>query len=395
MIIYTKNFMSTKKIYKICAITTISSTLEEFVIPALRLFVQDGHDVTIMCTMDQTFIDRYSNEFNCINIKMKRGFSIKDLFVKPFEFYRIFKSEKFDYVQYGTNNASCYASIGAWMARIPNRVNCLWGIGFHSKKGYKRFCYKMMEKFPCLLSTHISIPSRKNQKLGAEAGLFKLKHSSVVGDGGTVGVDLKKFDYALRENYREAVLNEYPQLRGKFVYGYLGRIYKDKGINELLEAFMSINDNELRLFLIGGIDELRSGISTNLLKRARENKNIIFHGYTKEVSKYLSVIDVLVHPTYHEGFSMAIQQAMAMGCAIVTTNVPGPSEVIEEGVSGLLVPPENSYELRKAMEKIYTNDSLRESFVNDGLKRVRSLFSRERMVQATFDNRMDILNGKY
>lgn len=380
---------------KICAITTISPTLEDFVIPAMRIFVREGYDVTLISTMDDKFFEKYSSDFHCINVTMKRGFSISDLLMKPFEFYRIFKREKFDYVQYGTNNAEWYASIGAWLARVPVRVNCLWGISFYTEKGLKRLFYKMVEKMPCVFSTHVSIPSRKNQRLGAEAGLYKFSHSSVVGDGGTVGVDLKKFDCKKRSLYREQVLQEYPQLNGKFVYGFLGRIYRQKGIYELLEAFMKLNNPDTYLFLIGGIDESRGGLEDLILSKAKANDHIIFHGYTREVPKYLSILDVLVHPSYHEGFSMAIQQSMAMGCAIVTTNVPGPSEVIEENKSGLLVPIMDSEALRLAMDKIYEDKDLRLKFVSNGLERVRELFNRERMAQLTFQNRIDIMEGKY
>ena len=216
-----------------------------------------------------------------------------------------------------------------------------------------------------------------------------------MGDGGTVGVDLATFNYDLREQYKENVLAEHPELKEKLVFGYLGRIYKDKGVNELLEAFLSLNNpDKYALLIIGPFDSSRQSLNPELLKRAKENPNIIFHGFTKEVSKYLSVIDVLCHPSYHEGFSMAIQQAMAMGCAIVTTDIPGPSEVIENGISGITVPSMNSRALADGMIQM-TNDTLRNSFVTAALLRVRTKFTRERMTQLTYENRMDIINGKY
>ena len=84
----------------------------------------------------------------------------------------------------------------------------------------------------------------------------------------------------------------------------------------------------------------------------KNKENIIFHGFTKDVPKYMAAMDILVHPTYREGFSMVIQQAMAMDCAIITTDVPGPSEVIEGGVSGLLVPDHAVDELAESMRKL-------------------------------------------
>lgn len=92
---------------KICVITTIETTLESFVIPVMRLFMQRGFDVTLMCMMSDMFVERYEGEFHLINVKMNRGISLKDMLTKPFEFYKIFKREKFNYVQYATTNAAC------------------------------------------------------------------------------------------------------------------------------------------------------------------------------------------------------------------------------------------------------------------------------------------------
>lgn len=380
---------------KICCITTLEGTMREFVIPAMELFVRDGHKVTLMCNMSDSFIKEFSDRFHCINVKMHKGINIKDLITKPFEFYSKFRQEEFDYVQYATINASVYSCIPAWITKIPHRVCCKWGMDFHVKKGLTRFLYRQIEKFPCRFANHISIPSRKNQLLGANNGLYKLSQSSVVGDGGTVGVDLATFNYDLRERYKEQVLIEHPELKGKLVFGFLGRIYKDKGVNELLEAFLSLkNQDKYALLIIGPFDNSRQSLKPDLLQRAKENPNIIFHGFTKEVPKYLSAIDVLCHPSYHEGFSMAIQQAMAMGCAIVTTDVPGPSEVIENGISGITVASMDSKALADGMMQM-TDDNLRKEFISAALERVKSKFSRDRMIKLTYENRKDIINGKY
>lgn len=380
---------------KLCCITTLDVTMRTFVIPAMELFVREGHEVTLMCDMSDGFINEFSGKFRCINIRMRKGFSITELAKKPFEFYSYFKKEKFDYVQFATTNASIYSCIPAWLARIPHRVCCLWGIGFYTRKGINKFLYRQIEKFPCRFANHVSIPSHKNRQLGADAGLYRLNDSSVVGDGGTVGVDFKTFDINKRKSYRNEVFFEHPQLKGKLVFGYLGRIYKDKGVNELLEAYLSLkNQNDYALILIGTFDNSRGSLKKDLLERAKQCENIVFHGYTKDVPKYLSVIDVLCHPSYHEGFSMAIQQAMAMGCAILTTDIPGPSEVIETGVSGITVPSMDADALAEGMIRM-TDDKLRNSFVEAGLLRVKNKFSRSRMIQLTYENRKGILEGKF
>lgn len=379
---------------KICAIATIETTLEAFVVPAMRLFVQRGYDVTLICSMSEAFREKYGGEFHCVNVPMKRGISFRDMLTKPFVFYKIFRRERFDYVQYATTNAAWYASVAAWAARVPVRVNCLWGLLYTCSTGWKRRVYWFAEKYPCLFSNYYTAASKKNMEIAIADGLCRRERVSVIGDGGTIGVDLSVFDYHKREQYRSEMMARYPVLSCKTVYGYLGRIDVDKGINELLKAFLQMDNPETALLLIGPFDDIRSGLDNELMRLAKKKGNIIFTGFTREVPLHLSAVDVLVHPTYREGFSMAIQQAMAMGCAIITTDIPGPSEVIEANVSGMLVPVKSPESLREAMELLYANAGMRRSFAVSGLRRVRERFGRERMLELTYEDRCKMMADK-
>lgn len=380
---------------KLCVVTTIDMTMDSFVIPAMKLFVERGYDVTLICNMSDAFIENNSKDFHLINVKLQRGISFYDLLTKPFEFYRIFKREQFDYVQYATTNAAWYASVAAWAARVPVRVNCLWGLLYTASTGWKRKFYWLLEKIPCLFSNYFNVASKKNMEIAIADGLCSRDNASVIGEGGTIGVDLELFDYGQRNQFQTAMLEKYPILKGKTVYGYLGRINADKGINELLEAFINMNSPQTVLMLIGPYDNVRSGLNQAIIKKAESSENIIFTGFTKEVPQYLSVVDVLVHPTYREGFSMVIQQAMAMGCAIITTDIPGPSEVIVRDESGLLVPVKDWEALKQAMEVLFNAPELKSKFVSAGLKRVRECFRREKMLELTFENRCQMINAVY
>ena len=377
---------------KLCFITTTEGTQESFIIPVLYRFKELGYEVSIICTMSDKFLEKYSKDFHCINVQMQRGISIKECLAKPFEFYRIFKREKFDYVQYATTNASFYCCLVAKLLGIKTRVYCSWGLLYEGYAGVKRTLFKRIEKFLCDTATHVTVASYKNLEVAAWDGVLKRKKASVIGDGGTVGVDLNVFNVEKREEYKNEVLQEYPVLQGKMVFGYVGRIETDKGISELLSAFIKANNPDYALLLIGPFDELRCNIEPSLLVKAKSMGNIIFHGFTREVPQYMSAMDILVHPTYREGFSMVIQQAMAMGCAIITTNVPGPSEVIEEGVSGLLVPDHATDELSEAMIRLGEDAGLRKSFSDAGLVRVREKFERSRMLKLTLENREKMIS---
>ena len=377
---------------KLCFISTIEKTLESFVIPAAYLFKQRGHDVSLLCTMSERFIEKYGEDFHLINVKMTRGISIKDLLTKPFEFYHIFSREKFDYVQYATTNASFYAGIPAKLLGIKTRVYCSWGLLYVGYEGIKHTIFRKVEQVLCSTATHITVASYKNMDVAVNDGVMPGRECSVIGAGGTIGVDLSVFDFGKRGVLKEEVIKEYPVLEGKTVFGYVGRIETDKGTNEFLKAFGKINCPDFALLLIGSFDELRCNLDTEVLEWAKANEKVIFHGFSREVPKYMSAMDILVHPTYREGFSMVIQQAMAMGCAIITTDVPGPSEVIEKDKSGLLVPDHNVEKLADAMAQLGSDKSLQSAFSEAGLLMVKEKFERSKMLEMTFENRMKMIN---
>ena len=377
---------------KMCIISTVEGTMNSFIIPAMERFVERGYDVTFVCNMSVEFIKNNSSKFHCVNMPMKRGISLSDCFKMPWKFWRLFRKERFDYVQYATTNASFYAGVPAVICRIKTRVYCQWGLLYIGFTGVKRRIFKWVEKLLCMTATHITVASKKNLEYAVQEGLMPASKASVIGDGGTIGVDLSIFNYEKKNEYRNEVFAEYPQLKNKLVFGYVGRIETDKGIVELLQAFLNLKDQSSVLLMIGPFDELRCDLPGELVNEVKKTGRVIFHGFTKEVAKYMSAIDILVHPTYREGFSMVIQQAMAMGCAIITTNVPGPSEVIENEVSGVLVRDHSFDELMLAMKRLGGDEKLRMNFIIAGLERVRTLFNRERMLELTYQDRLRMMN---
>ena len=377
---------------KMCFITTIEGTMNSFIIPVMERFVKEGYDVTLVCSMSDEFNKMNSKKFTCINIPMRRGISLMDILMVPFKFLRLFRKEKFDYVQYATTNASFYAGIPAKLCGVKTRVYCQWGLLYVGYSGFKRQVFKLIETILCLTATHVTVASKKNLEYAVKDHIMPASKASVIGDGGTIGVDFSIFDVTKREAFRNQVFSEYPQLKGKLVYGYVGRIESDKGIVELLNAFLSLNDDNSALLLVGAFDHLRCKIDPNLLKQAISTGNVIFHGFSREVPKYMSAIDILVHPTYREGFSMVIQQAMAMKCTIITTDVPGPSEVIEDGISGILVKDHSIDDLATAMSLIASDTELRNRLSLSALQRVREKFNRQRMLELTYQDRLRMMN---
>ena len=342
---------------KICVITTISKTMDWFICDSTRNLSNNGYDVTLICNMEDGFAER--NEYaKCISIPMKRGIHVSDIFTTASCLVSLFKKEKFDIVQYTTPNAAFYASIASFIAKVPIRLYSQWGIRYMGMTGMKRKIFKLVEKITCFLSTDIREVSQLNREIAIKEGLCKSNKISVIGKGGTIGIELDKCDITQKENWKYEIKNKYHIPQNNYVFGYLGRINKDKGINELITAFKELLEeySDIHLVLVGMFDE-SNPISTELYDWAKQSKNVTFTGNvpSSDVYKYLAGFNVLTHPTYREGFGKVLQEAMGMELPIITTNVPGPCEVVEKDISGILVDPYNSLQLKNAMKYVKNN----------------------------------------
>ena len=375
---------------KICCITTVDVTQIAFVADAMYQFVEKGHEVTLVCSDTTKVRKMKGNSFCYVDMPMKRGVSFSDMLVMPWKFRKFFKHEDFDFVQYATPNASLFASAGAWMAGVPVRLYCQWGIRYVGVSGIMRKVLKSLEHLTCYLSTDICPASQKNLEYAVNEGLYRPDKAKIIGNGGTIGVDLAKYDIEHKQKCKDEVLVQYPVLKDKLVICSVGRLSRDKGSFELLEAFnrLAKEREDIVLMMVGDTED---NIPENLIP-VTKHERVLFTGFTNEVNKYLSACDVLVHPSYREGFSMVIQEAMAMQLAVVTTDIPGPSEVIEEGVTGILVQPRDTDSLYEGLKEILSNKTQMEQMAVAGRKRCEKLFNRQRMLQLTYEHRMNLMN---
>lgn len=367
---------------KICFITTIQLTMDTFVVPFAKVLSENGYDVTYICNMNEQFQERNGGYANCINLPMRRGFHFFDIFKFTFKLKKIFKQEKFDVIYYATDNASFYSCLAGKMAKVPVRLYAQWGIHYVAASGVKRVIMKFLEKTTCKKSTIIRAQSPKNRQIAIDEKLCKPEKIKVLGLGGTVGVDFNEYEFDKKEEFRQEIRAQYGLSNEEFVFGFVGRITQDKGCRELLTAFKSggFSDNT-KLMMVGMYDGCE-GELLELIDWAKTSGKVVFTGHVKshEVCKYMSAFDVLVHPTYREGFGKVLQEGLAMGLPIITTDVPGPSEVVEEGVSGMLVPSKDADALNRAMKELMADKDLMQSFAINGRKRAEENFERSKMV---------------
>lgn len=364
---------------KICFCTTTSITLKTFVLPIAEMLNETGDfEVFFICAKDNDFEQKLPDYIKFIPIDMKRGIdfsAIKTIIL----FYKIFKQYKFDIVQYSTPNASLYASIASKISKVPIRLYAQWGIRYVGFKGIKRKIFKLLEKIVCLNSTDIRAVSKMNMEFGINEKLYKKDKAKLIGIGGTIGVSLSEFDIDKKEISRKVIREKY-KLDDKFVFGFVGRFSRDKGSNELLEAIKILPENVCLLCV--GSDEVDNSVNKDLFEWAKKSDKVIFTGFIEhdELYKYYSAMDCFVHPTYREGFGMVLQEAGAMGLPIITTRIPGASEVMVENESCILVSPKNINELIDIMNN-FINKKIINCLGKNAYIRTKEYFERSIMLE--------------
>jgi glycosyltransferase involved in cell wall biosynthesis len=314
---------------------------------------------------------------------MKRGIS-PDGLKAIWKMYQYFKKEKFDLIQYSTPNASCYAAIAARMAGIPCRLYCQWGIAYVGFRGLKRWIFKQVEKMVCRCSTKIEPDSYGNLRFSHKEKLYGAEKSCVIWNGSASGVNLCKFDITQKTCWRKDIRDQYDIPEKAVVYTFIGRITRDKGINELFEASKRLmaSQPDAYLLLVGPLEKSRS-VDAALYQWSQEEKRVIYIGYTNRVEQYLAASDVYVLPSYREGFGSAIIEAEAMGVSVIASDIPGPADAMVHEKTGVLTSKADAQKLYEQMLIMYKNANLRTEYGNNG-----AVFARESFEQTELFKRM-------
>ncbi|RJV24872.1 glycosyltransferase family 1 protein [Coprococcus sp. AF18-48] len=340
---------------KICYVVTVPVTIKAFFVPQLQYLAEHDFEVHVICSEDDELQEILGENIKYIPLNMPRGISVEGTIRSIKELVRIFKREKYDLVQYSTPNAALYASIAARIVRCRVRNYHLMGFRYLGAKGSGANVLKILEKITCFNSTSIECVSKSNFDLGIREKIFTSDKATVVWNGSTGGVDLKRFDYSKRELWRAELREKYGYQATDFIYGFIGRITKDKGIDELLEAFFKVN-NGSKLFLIGNIED-EEKLNKELWDRAKANSDVLIHEAVSDIEKYYAMIDVLVFPSYREGFGNAVIEAGVVGTPAIITKIPGPIDTVKEDVTALTVPVKDVEALSFAMDKMKKCDT--------------------------------------
>lgn len=380
---------------KICYVTTVPGTLRSFVLPTAKyLHEQAEYDISFVCDYNEEFEKTLPEYIHYYPVSMKRGISLGGLKAMN-EMRKLFRKEKFDLVQYSTPNASCYASLASWMAKIPVRLYCQWGLAYVGFRGIKRTIFKTIEKMVCTLSTWVEPDSFGNLEFAHNERLYPSNKGSVIWNGSASGVNLNKFDVERKVEWREAIRRQYSIPMDATVFLFVGRVTRDKGINELLAATKKLMDRSDHVYLLMvGRKESVDSLQRDLYDWSQYESRVVYCGYTNVVEQYVASSDVYVLPSYREGFGSAVIEAEAMGVPVIVSDIPGPTDAMKRDITGLIVEKGDSESLYSAMWKLHTDKELRERLGENAYKFATENFEQQELCRKILEDRKRLLNLK-
>lgn len=337
---------------KIIRTSTIPLSLNTFCCGLLReLQEEDGYEIVAVSSPGEQLEEIATREgVKTVAVPMERHISpLKDL-VSLIRLIRVFRREKPMMVHSMTPKAGLLSMMAARIAGIPLRVHTFTGLVFPTATGFTKKILMFTDRLTCACATHI-VPEGEGVKNDLISHHITGKPLQVLGHGNIRGIDLDHYDPE-----RDDVAEQASEIRRRdlFTFIFIGRLVGDKGINELVEAFGRLNRErpDSRLLLVGPEEQNLDPLRPETLSAISSNIHIEAVGRQNDVRPWLAASDVLVFPSYREGFPNVVIEAGAMGLPSVVTDINGSREIIMDGENGIIIPPRNAEALFQGMKRL-------------------------------------------
>jgi glycosyltransferase involved in cell wall biosynthesis len=292
-------------------------------------------------------------------IRMVRPVSLwRDLWAL-WSLIRLFRKVRPDIVHSHTPKAGLLAMLAGRLTGVKVRMHTVAGLPLMGKQGWSRQVLVWAEKLTYACATMVYPNSVRLESYLKKEGFTRPGKLKVIAGGSTNGINTEYFrpTESLRRS-AEGLREVWGIGSGGLVFVYVGRIVKDKGINELVRAFDALI-HPVHLLLVGSFEDDLDPIDEVARRIIEAHPRIHVAGFAADVRPYLCASDVLVFPSYREGFPNVPLQAGCLGLPCIVSDINGCNEIIIPEVNGLIIPPRDSNALRLAMERMATEDTLR------------------------------------
>jgi glycosyltransferase involved in cell wall biosynthesis len=362
---------------KLIRITTIPISIEKLLENQL-FFMKDYYDVKAISS-DKENLERVGKlqKVPVYPVEMTREITPWQDLKALWKLYRYFKKEQPLIVHTHTPKAGTIGMIASKLAGVPNRLHTVAGLPLLETKGNKRKLLNLVEKITYACASKIFPNSNGLKNIITKEGFCKPDKIKIIANGSTNGINTQIFNPEMVSNEEQIHLKKTLGITSTdFVFIFVGRLTGDKGINELLLVFRKIamEFKNTKLLLVGFFETNLDPLQKDTLSEIENNPQVIHVPFQNDVRPYYTVSNILVFPSYREGFPNAILEAGAMGLPTITTNINGCNEIIEDQKNGILIPPKDTEALFTAMKKVMLDPSFRSHLKQNARPMILSRF---------------------
>jgi len=363
---------STKR--KICFVVSSPVTVKSFLSDHIKELSKD-YDIYLAGNFseeDNAFLENL-NLAGYKSIEIYRKINLKKDLSSVLKLRKYLKKEAFFAIHSITPKAGLVTALAGRMARIPYRIHIFTGQVWYTRTGLMKRLLVFLDKLIAGLNTHILVDGESQRQFLIKSRVLKESNSYVLGKGSISGVNTTRFnpDAGIRFQVRNSA-----GLGNKVVFGFLGRLNKDKGINELYTAFdrLAGERTDVHLMFIGGDEENMLSLLPSF-KNIKEGVNFTNFGYTNKPEEVLQALDVFCLPSYREGFGTSVLEASCMGIPVICSDTYGLMDAMIDGVTGLRHKVKDAGDLHNQMLKMAISKELREELGRSGRDYVLKNFS--------------------
>ena len=307
------------------------------VLPArLRALKAAGFRVVLICSPGE-LLDRIASQegIEAFPVLMRRGIAPMADAISLLRLCRTLRYLRPTVTEFSTPKAGLLGNLAARIAGVPVRVYMLRGLRMETLTGLRHRLLLMAERAASGCAHHVLCNSKSLRAKALAMGIAPAHKLHMIGNGSSHGVDVFRFSPG-PARFRQTI--GIPP--GVPVIGFVGRLTRDKGVPELIEAFDVILRTvpSARLLLVGWFDQSDDAVDESLRRRILCHPGIVYTGYVPDTAPWYRAMDMLVLPTWREGFPNVVLEAAATGIPVITTLSTGSRDAVLPEVTGLLIP---------------------------------------------------------
>lgn len=372
---------------KIIRATTVPTSLVAFCSGLLKELSDKYEVIAVSSPGKELYKIHESDRIRVISVPMERHISIIKDMRSLWRMYKVFRKEKPYMVHSMTPKAGLICMVAGWIAHVPRRVHTFTGLVWPTSVGVKRKILMLADKIICACATNL-IPEGHGVMNDLKIHITK-KPMQVLGYGNVRGIDLNYWKTTNELRIRSIKLRRKLNANNTFNFIFVGRIVGDKGVNELVEAFIKLlsYSKNIKLLLVGKYETNLDPIAEVTRIKINSTPQIIVVGpqYGEDLKTHYAASDCFVFPSYREGFPNTPIEAGALNLPCIVTDINGSREIIENGKNGLIIKPKDVDALFESMRLIMENDAIRKKMAENARPMIASRFEQSFVRKCLFD----------